>query len=122
MSSIRTFVLALLLGTFVPAAAHADGFLTPFAGINFGGKSGGAFGDAFDARRFDWGVSLSFMSAGILGMEADIAHSPDFFGSTDIGGSSVLTATGNLLIGIPIGGQQGAGFRPYVVAGLGVIR
>jgi opacity protein-like surface antigen len=121
-SSLRGLALALLLGTIAPAAAHADGLFTPFAGINFGGKSGGAIGDAFDAERFDWGVSVAFMSAGILGLEADLAHSPDFFGTTDLGGSSVLTATGNLLIGIPIGGQQGAGFRPYFVAGLGVIR
>jgi opacity protein-like surface antigen len=118
----QLFIVALLLVVSAPTAAHADGFFTPFAGINFGGKSGGALGDAFDAERFDWGVSLAFMSGGILGMEADIAHSPDFFGSTDIGGSSVLTATGNLLIGIPIGGQQGAGVRPYLAAGLGVIR
>jgi opacity protein-like surface antigen len=105
-----------------PASAYADGFITPFAGVNFGGRAGDALADAFEAKRFDWGVSFAFMGGGILGMEAEIAHSPDFYGRTDIGNSSVLTATGNLLIGIPIGGQQGVGFRPYFVGGLGVIR
>jgi opacity protein-like surface antigen len=105
-----------------PTAAYADGFITPFAGVNFAGKARDAVGDAIDAKRFDWGVSLAFMGGGILGMEADIARSPDFYGRTDVGSSSVLTATGNLLIGIPFGGQQGVGVRPYALAGIGVIR
>jgi opacity protein-like surface antigen len=122
MSIIRIVVISLFLSVVSPVAANADGFITPFAGINFGGRTSDALADAFDAERFDWGVSVSFMGSGILGMEADFAHSPDFYGKTDVGHSSVFTAMGNLLIGIPIGGQQGVGFRPYVLAGLGVIR
>lgn len=122
MSITRVLVTTLFLAVASPAVAYADGFITPFAGVNFGGRAGDALADALNAKRFDWGVSFAFMGAGILGMEADIAHSPDFYGRTDVGNSSVLTASGNLLIGIPIGGQQGVGFRPYAVAGLGVIR
>ena len=122
MSPVRTFVLVLLLVGLAPAAARADGLLIPFAGVNFGGTSGREISNAIDAGRFDWGVSLAFMGGGVLGLEADIARSPDFFGRSDIGGSSVLTATGNLLIGIPFGGQRGFGFRPYAVGGLGVLR
>jgi opacity protein-like surface antigen len=122
MSFRRTFALSLLLGIVSPAAARADGMIVPFLGINFGGKSGNELSDAVDSERFDWGVSLAYMGAGFLGLEADIARSPDFFGKTDLGGSSVLTATGNLLIGIPIGGQKGVGIRPYALVGLGVIR
>jgi opacity protein-like surface antigen len=77
---------------------------------------------AIDAQRIDWGASLAYMGGGILGIEGDIAYSPDFYGKSDLGGSSVLTATGNLLLGIPIGGQTGVGFRPYLLAGLGAIR
>ena len=29
---------------------------------------------------------------------------------------------GNLIVGIPIGGTHGAGFRPYVTGGVGLIR
>jgi opacity protein-like surface antigen len=122
MSFRRTLVLSLLLAVVAPAVARADGMIVPFVGVNFGGNSGKELSNAIDAKRFDWGISLAYMGGGILGLEADIAHSPDFFGRTDIGGSSVLTATGNLLIGIPIGGQTGVGFRPYGLVGLGVIR
>ena len=122
MSFRRTLALSLLLGVVAPAPARADGMVIPFIGVNFGGNSGSELSRAIDVERFDWGASFTFMGGGVLGIEADIAHSPDFYGRTDIGGSSVLTATGNLVIGIPIGGQQGVGFRPYVLAGLGAIR
>ena len=122
MSLRRALLLTGLLATFAPASARADGLLIPFLGVNFGGNSGKELSDAIDAKRFDWGLSLAYMGAGVLGLEADIGHSPDFYGRTDVGGSSVLTATGNLLLGIPIGGQKGVGFRPYAAAGLGVIR
>src|SRR5262245_47136853 len=122
MSLRRTLTLSLLLGLVTPAAARADGMIIPFFGINFGGDSEQELSDAIEGDRFDWGVSLAYMGGGIVGLEADIGYSPDFFGKTDIGGSSVLTATGNLLIGIPIGGQTGVGFRPYGLGGLGVMR
>ena len=122
MSFTRTITLGLLLGVMAPAAAHADGMIVPFIGVNFGGNSGRELSAAIDAERLDWGVSFAYMGAGVLGLEADIANSPDFFGKSDLGGSSVLTATGNLLFGIPIGGQHGVGFRPYALVGLGVIR
>jgi len=122
MSFSRALVLTALVAILAPASARADGLLIPFLGVNFGGNSGKELSDAIDAKRFDWGVSLAYMGAGVLGLEADIAHSPDFYGRTDVGGSSVLTATGNLLLGVPIGGQKGVGFRPYVAAGLGAIR
>jgi opacity protein-like surface antigen len=122
MSLRRTLALSLLIGIAVPAVAHADGLFIPLIGVNFGGKSGRQLSAAIDAKRVAWGGSLAYMGSGVLGLEADIAHSHDFFGRTDLGGSSVLTATGNLLVGIPIGGQQGVGFRPYALVGLGLIR
>src|SRR4030095_14471042 len=113
---------SLLLGVFTPAAARADGMFVPFVGVNFGGSSGQEISDAIDAQRVDWGVSLAVLGGGVVGLEAGIGFSPDFFGKTDIGGSSILSATGNLLLGIPIGGQTGAGVRPYALVGLGVLR
>jgi opacity protein-like surface antigen len=122
MAFRRTIVLSLLLGVLTPAAARADGLIVPFFGVNFGGDTGNELANAIDAERFNWGVSLAYMGGGFLGLELDIAHSPDFYGKTDIGGSSVLTATGNLVVGVPFGGQQGFGVRPYALAGIGVIR
>jgi len=114
--------VSLVLGMVTPAVARADGMIIPFAGINFGVNSRTELSDAVDAKRLDWGVTFAYMGGGILGIEGDIGYSPDFFGKTDIGGSSVLTATGNLLLGIPIGGQKGVGVRPYALVGLGVVR
>ena len=61
------------------------------------------------------------MGGGVFGFESDFAYSPDFYGKTDTGGSRAFTATGNLLIGIPFGGQKGFGVRPYGLVGAGVL-
>jgi hypothetical protein len=121
MSRTRLAALFLFLMTMAPAPARADVLLIPFMGVNFGGDSGKDFSDAVDASRFNWGGSLAFMGGGIFGMEGDFSYSPDFFGKTDVGGSSLFTATGSLLLGIPFGGQQGFGIRPYALAGAGVM-
>ena len=122
MSFLRTIAAALLFLTLTPPVARADGLIIPFFGVNFGGDSGTELSDATDAERFNWGVSFAFMGAGVVGLEGDIGYSPDFFGETDSGGSSVLTMTGNLLIGIPFGGQTGFGIRPYGLVGAGIVR
>jgi hypothetical protein len=62
------------------------------------------------------------MGAGIFGMEADVGFSPDFYGKTGAGGSNAITATGNLIVGIPFGGQKGFGLRPYGIVGAGLLR
>jgi hypothetical protein len=40
---------------------------------------------------------------------------------SDFGNNTVLNLAGNLIIGVPIGGTHGAGVRPYVVGGVGLI-
>jgi opacity protein-like surface antigen len=124
MSIFRASALALVLVTTAGAGvARADGFIVPFYGVNFAGDAGGGrIADAFEAKRHTWGASFAFMGGGVFGVEGDVAYSPDFFGKTDLGGSSVLTLTGNLLLGIPFGGQQGFGIRPYGLVGVGAIR
>jgi len=114
--------VAVALVVLVPRPARADGLIIPFFGVNFGGDSGENLSTAADSSRFDYGVSFAFMGAGIIGMEADFGYSPDFFGKTDLGGSSVFTGFGNLLLGIPLGGQKGFGFRPYGLVGIGAIK
>ena len=114
-------VLATMLSALLPGVARADGLFIPFIGANFGGDSGKEFGDAIDASRFNWGASIAWMGGGVFGVEGDFGFSPDFFGKSDLGDSSVFTATGNLLLGVPFGGQQGFGVRPYGLVGIGVI-
>lgn len=120
--SCGTLLLVLFLAALAPRNAHADGLIIPYLGINFGGDSGSELGDAFDAKRFNWGASFVWMGAGVFGVEGDLSYSPDFFGQTDLGGSSVFSAMGNLVLGVPFGGQQGFGVRPYGLVGLGVIK
>lgn len=117
----RTLIMAALLCGLSPATARADGLFIPYIGWNFGGDAGSDFSDAVDSSRLNWGASLAWMGAGVIGVEGDLGYSPDFFGKTDIGGSNVFTAFGNVMLGIPFGGQKGFGVRPYGVAGIGVI-
>jgi outer membrane protein with beta-barrel domain len=122
MSFFRPVLITLALLAFTPAAARADGMIIPFFGVNFGGDSGKELEEGVDADRFTWGASFTYMGGGVVGVEGDIGYSPDFFGKTDAGGSSVLTLTGNLLLGVPFGGQSGFGVRPYALVGIGVVR
>ena len=122
MSLRRMLALGFFLATLSPGVARADGLIVPFFGANFGGNSGESLGDATDAKKFDWGVSLGWMGAGVIGVEGDIGYSPDFYGKNDVGGSSVLSLMGNLLVGLPFGGQQGFGIRPFGLVGLGILK
>src|SRR4029450_410429 len=116
---IGTALVALMLA---PVPARADTLLIPFFGVNFGGDSGKEVSEAFDTGQYNWGGSITFMGGGVFGVEGDFGFSPDFYGKTDMGGSNVLTATGNLVIGIPFGGQHGFGIRPYGVVGAGLLK
>jgi outer membrane protein with beta-barrel domain len=122
MLSKRSIGAALVAITLAPVPARADTLLTPFFGVNFGGDAGQEFSEAFDTSQYNWGASITFMGGGVFGVEGDFGFSPDFYGKTDVGGSNVLTATGNLVIGIPFGGQHGFGVRPYGIVGAGLLR
>ena len=122
MLSTRAIGTVLVVMTLAPMPARADTLFIPFFGVNVGGDSGKKFSEAFDTSQFNWGASLTFMGGGVFGVEGDFGFSPDFYGKTDLGGSNVFTATGNLLIGIPFGGQQGFGIRPYGVVGAGLLK
>jgi hypothetical protein len=122
MASTRVIAaLAAVVITLAPAPARADGFFIPFLGVNFGGDSGREFSEAFETNQFNWGASLGWMGGGVFGFEGDFGYSPDFYGKTDAGGSGAFTATANVLLGLPFGGQQGFGVRPYGLVGVGLL-
>jgi opacity protein-like surface antigen len=103
--------------TLAPVAAHADGFITPFAGFNFGGDSANCISATnCEEKRINWGVSLG-TTHGVFGFEEDIGYAPEFFGKTSGGDNAVLTVMSNVMIVVPAGPIQ-----PYVLAGLGLIR
>jgi opacity protein-like surface antigen len=113
---IKSLIIASAAAVILaPMQARADGFVTPWVGS--------AFGSNIKNGQATIGVSAGGMGAGIIGGEADFGWSPSFFGTkSDFGSNTVLNLMGNLIIGVPIGGTHGAGVRPYVVGGVGLIR
>ena len=100
-----------------PRQARADGFVTPWVGTAFGNSNNIKNGQT------TVGVSAGVMGAGIIGGEADFGWSPSYFGTkSDFGNNTVMTLMGNVILGVPVGGQHGAGIRPYAVGGIGLIR
>ena len=108
-------VVAVAGVVLVPAPVRADGYVTPWVGVT------GV--DSNDDGHFTLGVVTGYMGAGVFGFEADFGYTPDFFGPRDIvGKSTAFTMTGDFILGIPIGGTHGAGVRPFVSGGLGLMR
>jgi hypothetical protein len=109
---------AALAVTLAPALAHAEGYVSPWVAANAGTR----FGD-FDNGRAGFGVDAGGMGKGVIGGELDFGFSPSFFGTkNDFGSNSVLNFMGNVIVGVPIGGTRGAGVRPFLTGGVGLIR
>jgi len=117
---MRGFIKGLVLSSAValvcaPRPARADGYVNPWAGVNFGSEIANGRGG--------FGASAGWMGAGIAGAEVNFGYSPSFWGTqNDFGNNTVLDLMGNVILGLPVGGQHGHGFRPYVTAGIGLIR
>ena len=86
---LRSVILVLILGT-VAAPARADWFLTPYAGIAFGGVSNqfvlNDLDDEFE-QRVNFGASFGYRTKGIFGFEVDYDVAPNFFQFTGGGGN-----------------------------------
>jgi hypothetical protein len=127
---IITASIVLISSVAAPRSASADWLLTPFVGWNFGGAADLDFDDFTDEfeNKSNFGASLAWMGAGVVGFEIDFGYTPNFFentvGSTnfEFGDNNLTTLMGNVLVGVPIGGQSGPGFRPYAVGGVGILK
>src|SRR3954469_19593779 len=117
---MRCVIKALIVAAAVaaisaPSVARADGFVSPWVSANGGSN--------FDNGRAGFGVNAGGMGAGVIGGEVDFGWSPSFFGTkSDFGSNSVIDLMGNVIVGVPIGGTHGAGVRPFVSGGVGLIR
>lgn len=135
--SVRKWLLSAAVVTAAcvaaPRPASADWTITPFVGWNTGGSAdvsganSSTVASTFD-HKVDYGVSVTGMGAGIIGGEIDFGYSPNFFANTSgsnsvqfASSSNVTTLTGNLIVGVPVGGH-GAQVRPYAVGGVGLLR
>jgi len=113
-------LVAALLLVIGPASARADWLFIPNIGTGFGG-------DLPKNDKLTYGASIGWMGAGILGWEADLAYTPQFFenGTDNVSfadSDNVSTVMGNVIIGIPVGGQHGKGVRPYAAGGVGLMK
>ena len=114
-SITKAGVLAVVSILFAADVARADGYVTPWVGINFVNEN--------DEGAKTFGVTTGYMGAGVFGFEADFGYSPDFLGLTSgFTSNSAITLTGDAILGIPIGGTHGAGVRPFVRGGFGLLR
>ncbi len=123
-SSLKALSAALLICVGCATEARADVYVSPFWAVNFGGDAGGTFNNNVnDRNRTTNGAAVGFMSGGILGFELDVAYTDKFYGEgAVVGDNSLLTIMPAVIMGIPVGGQQGPGIRPYATAGVGIIR
>jgi opacity protein-like surface antigen len=125
MKSCRARIMAAFILALVPSLAWADGYIVPFIGANFGGEVGRPLGVAVRDRNVaTFGVGVGSMSGGIFGVELDLGYTSRFYQESAAvsGGNNLLTVMPALILGIPVGGQSGAGVRPYVLAGAGLVR
>jgi len=120
----RKYLLVMAVLLLLPGVARADWLFTPYGGMTFGK-------DAKDLEHFTWGGTAGWMGHGVLGFEVDFNHTPNFFepkNATDatntnlFGKNNVTSLMGNILVGVPIGGQTGGGIRPYVSGGFGLLK
>ena len=112
-------VAALML---VPAASSlaGDWYLTPHAGLVFGGDLDhrGPLGRDKETHGA-YGLGFGFFSNALLGFEVDFDYSPDFFGGDPLVPNNNLTSLmGNLVFSGRIGGSS----RLYVSAGGGLLK
>src|SRR3954463_14928907 len=116
--ALKLLVITAAVGLVAaPMQARAEGFVTPWIGANWGS------GNNIDHGRAAFGVNAGAMGAGVIGGEVAFGYSPSFFGNqNDFGNNTVIDLMGNLIVGVPVGGTHGAGIRPFVTGGVGLVR
>lgn len=112
--NVAAWSAVLLAVSAVPV--HADTFVAPYIGFNYGGNSNCAALTNCEDRRRNFGVSVGSMSS-VVGFEADIGWAKDFFGKVPGAENSVFTLMSNVVIGP--GARR---VQPYFLAGVGLIR
>jgi hypothetical protein len=117
--------LLSLLFLVAPRAVWADWLITPFAGGSFAPETTFLVFDEGAGRKFTLGASVALLSNGLLGIEADVGHTPGFFEGDDPLGlvltSRVTTITGNVILAAPLSLTRES-LRPYLVGGLGLLQ
>jgi hypothetical protein len=124
----RLAVALLFLFGIPPAKAHADWLITPFLGTSFAGETNFLTFGGGAGRKLTLGASVALLSDGILGLEAEVSHTPGFFKGNDPLGGLVLVLTsrvtmlsGNVIVAAPLALTRES-LRPYLVGGFGLMQ
>lgn len=121
----RLAVAFLLAISLRPADAFAGWLITPFLGNSFAPETTLLVFEAGAGRKTTFGASVAFLSNSLLGVEADLGHTPGFFeGNNPLGlvlTSRVTTLTGNVVIAAPLSVTRES-LRPYFVGGVGLLQ
>ncbi len=125
--STRIALLACFLLA-APAAARADFFVVPFAGMKFGGSTSIVDLElAAGKKKLVLGGAALKIDPGIIGYEVEFSHVAGYFSNEDSvfsdplvkAGSYVSDLTGSVVLSLPPGFTRG-GLRPYAVVGGGL--
>jgi hypothetical protein len=113
---IPLICLAAVLFLTAPRAAHAQSFLIPFIGYDFGGDAQCPEISNCDNKGRSYGLALGHMGSA-FGFEEEFGYGKDFFGSAPGLSSSVFTIMNNVMFTPRI-----KVIRPYFLGGVGLIR
>jgi hypothetical protein len=115
----RILSLVLVTTCFQPATVAAEGFVSPYIGLRFASDT--TFrGEDVDRNKATFGAAVGLLTAGVIGVEADVGFVPGFFQRGLRGSGSVMTLMGNVIVATPLGIAQ-YGLRPYFVGGVGLL-
>jgi hypothetical protein len=121
---MRAGFLAFALLLMLPAEGLAEWQLKPFVGVDFGATTTFTDLDHVAGKpHVAFGVN-GLVVGQVFGIEGDVSFAPGFFQAKRqqlILGSSVTTATANLVVAFPRRWSQYT-LRPYAVGGGGVMR
>jgi opacity protein-like surface antigen len=113
MNRQRLFtVFAILAFCAAVQPASADAVLTGSVGRTFSGDG--------EEGHTSYGAAIGFLGDGIFGFEVEGTYTPHFFGPDNSDGTSnVTTLMGNIVLGVPIGGNHS---RIYATGGVGLMK
>jgi len=112
---MKWLILPAVMLVWAPLEARADGYGNFWVGRQSGNTS--------VQGRAALGITAGSMGAGVVGSELDFGYSPSYFGTeNEFGHNTLIDLTLNVVIGVPIGNARGAGVRPFVRMGAGLIR
>ncbi|HUR34790.1 MAG TPA: hypothetical protein VM032_13400 [Vicinamibacterales bacterium] len=112
----RAIVLAVVLLALAGGDARAQGYISPFLGLNFGGDATCPQITDCDSRSSNLGLAVG-RSNGLFGFEQEFAYAKHFFGPDIVQKGSVLTVMSNFVVGPRLGLV-----RPYGVLGAGLVK